>query len=202
MVKLLTLCSCLLFALKVSAQSDSAAYKPASGQTAIHKMSDYISVRKKNGITVRNFYAGMDIRFLGTDGFSYEGPIDAIARDTVFIASYKTTRYQNILGYVVTDTLRKDIIPFYYKDIKTIYVPRNRGRKTVWVPLGGLMAIGGFGYDVLNIINGLRANEPVFKGKNLAGLGIATATSVAGIWLLKKTTSTKNRYRIVYVDMQ
>lgn len=200
MVKLLTVCCCLLFALNISAQSDTIARpQPAGGS---HKMSDYISVKKKNGITVRNFYTGMDIRFTGTDGFTYEGPITAIARDTVFIAFYKTTRYENILGYIVTDTLQTNIIPFHYKQIKTVYVTKRRGRKSMLVPLGGLMALGGFAYDALNIVNGLRANEPVFKGSNLTRLGIATATAAAGIWILKKTTGMKNRYRVVYVNMQ
>ncbi|WP_157558224.1 hypothetical protein [Niabella aurantiaca] len=200
MGKLLTLCCCLLFALKISAQSDTIAHLQPAG--ASHKMSDYISVKKKNGITVRSFYTGMDIRFTGTDGFTYEGPITAVAHDSVFIAFYKTTRYENILGYIITDTLQTEIIPFHYKQIKTIYVPKRRGRKSLLVPLGGLMALGGFGYDALNIINGLRANEPVFKGANLTRLGIATATAVAGVWILKKTTGMKNRYRIVYVNMQ
>ncbi|SDC71892.1 hypothetical protein [Niabella drilacis] len=204
MVKLLTVLCCLLFALKISAQSDSAARRLPSGQTgtATPKMSDYIAIRKKNGVTVRNFYAGMDIRFIATDGFTYEGPLTAIARDSIFIAFYKTSRYQNILGYVVTDTLQTDIVPFHYKQIRMVYVSKTRGRKSVLVPVGGLMALGGFGYDALNIINGLRSNEPVFKGSNLTRLGIATAASAAGIWILKKTTGMKNRFRIVYVDMQ
>jgi|GEM_PF-905561 len=204
MVKLLTLFCYLLFALKISAQSDSVAQPLPSGQTgtAVPKMSDYISIKKKTGITVRNFYTGMNIRFIATDGFTYDGPIADIARDSVFIAFYKTTRYQNILGYIVTDTLQTDIIPFHYKQIRMVYVSKTRGRKSVLVPIGGLMALGGFGYDALNIINGIRSNEPVFKGANLARLGIAAAVSAAGIWILKKTTGMKNRFRIVYVDMQ
>ncbi|MGJ7031845.1 hypothetical protein [Niabella hirudinis] len=198
MVKLLTVFCCLLFALKISAQSDSAA-RPAPSAS---RMSDYISIRKSTGVTVLNFYTGMDIRFIATDGFTYEGPIARIARDSVFIAFYKTSRYQNILGYVITDTIQTDIVPFHYQQIRMVYVSKTRGRKSVLVPLGGLMAIGGFGYDALNIINGLRSGEPVFKGSNLTRLGIAAAVSAAGIWILKKTTGMKNRFRIVYVDMQ
>ncbi|HEX7754815.1 MAG TPA: hypothetical protein VF421_05720 [Niabella sp.] len=192
-MKLLTALCCLLLSLNSSAQP------------GYNRMSDYISVKNKNGRTVSNFYKDMRMQFVTTDGYSYEGPIAAIAKDSVFITFFTTTSYRTLFGNIVTDTLSSKTIPFFYKDIKMIYIVKSGGRQSILVPVGGAMALGGFSYDIVNIVNGSRDDPPVFKGKNLTRLGISTAVAIAGVFITKKSMKNaraKNHYKIVYINMQ
>ncbi|MBZ4190047.1 hypothetical protein [Niabella beijingensis] len=195
MVKLLTVFCCLLFVLDLSAQSD----------TTLPRINDYISLRKKNGIAIDNYYTGMPIHFIGADGQDYEGPIARIAHDSVFVNFYHITKQPTIWGNYIVDTISTTTIPFYYKEIKHIISYRSLKRRGYLHRLGIITQIGGAGYMILNTVNTLKDGDKLFSARNSRNLGIAAAIFGAG-WLMNRQYRQLNKiskkYRIVYVDMQ
>jgi hypothetical protein len=70
--------------------------------------------------------------------------------------------------------------------------------------LGRYAAIGGLGYTVLNIVNGLiEKADPLLDNRNARNVAIATGVGGAGLFLNRKFKSARkgNRYKIVYVNM-
>lgn len=172
------------------------------------QVPDFISVKKRSGITVRNYYAdGWPIAFKAKDGRIYEGPIKRIANDSLWVTFYSVNKMSTIWNTYFYDTVDVYSIPFHYKEIDHIIIPNVRKRKGYLFTLGKMMQYGGFGYDVLNIVNSftLANSEPIDTRRNLKNLAIATSVGVAGT-LLKGTYGNpyrkSKRFKIVYVNMQ
>ncbi len=112
---------------------------------------------------------------------------------------------QTIWNTFFYDTVATYQVPFHYKEIDHIIIPRARKRKRYVATLGRLMQYGGFGYDVVNIVNTIYFKQPLTTTQNLTNLGIATAVGVAGT-VLKSNYGNPYRkthkYRVVYVNMQ
>ena len=193
MYKLLFVLCCLLPARNVSAQ------------TGASRISDYLSVKKRNGITVDNYYPGMYINFVNTNGRQFEGPIDRIEHDSVFIKFFQIIKQPTIWGTYISDTVRTDILPFHYREIKNIVTYRFAKKRHYLQTLGTLAQIAGGGYFILNTVNTLREKENPFAGKNAANLAIAAGTFGAG-WFMKRKYRSLNKInrktQIVYVNMQ
>lgn len=187
MLKLLLICCFFTTSLCVQAQ-----------------IPDFISVKKKNGVSVKNYYAGLDISFVTTDGRKYDALIDKIKNDSIFLRYFDVYPYTNVLGTVSYDTLTTYILPIHYKDIKTVLVPKINYRNHYIGTLGKFATIGGFGYDFLNVFNGLyQKAKPLFSPRDIRNVSIATGVGALGLFLNKKFRNPKkaNRYKIVYVNM-
>lgn len=166
------------------------------------QVPDFISVKKKNGITVKNYYAGINISFIAQDGRRYDALIDKIANDSIFLRYFNVHSYVNIFGTTSYDTITTYILGIHYKGIKTILVPKSTYRNHYLSELGRYAAIGGFGYDFLNVFNGLiQKQKPLFDARNTRNVAIASGVGAVGLFLNRKFRSPANKYKIVYVNL-
>ncbi|OJU28378.1 MAG: hypothetical protein BGN92_07735 [Sphingobacteriales bacterium 41-5] len=190
MIRLLLFCTIILLA----------------SNTADAQVPDFISVKKRSGVTVRNYYAGgWPITFKAKDGRIYEGPIKKIANDSLWVTFYNVNKMATIWNTYFYDTVEVYSIPFHYKEIDHIIIPNVRKKKGYLFTLGTMMQYGGFGYVVVNAVNSVYLKDSFTSKRNLTNVGIATATGLAGTLLkgrygnpYRKT----KRYKIVYVNMQ
>lgn len=146
--------------------------------TSFAQVSDFIAVKKKNGITIKNFYEGINILFQTKDGEYIEGPIEKIRHDTVYVSFYNIQKLPTSLGNYVYDTLNTYTIGTNYKDIRRISVYKKRGQ--LRRDVGVLMIVAGAGYAILNILNGAFSNQPITDSENLKKLGIAAGLVAVG----------------------
>lgn len=170
------------------------------------QVPDYISVKKKTGITVRNYYAGgWPITFKAKDGRVYEGPIQKIANDSLWVTFYNVNKLQTIWNTYFYDTVDVYTVPFHYKEIDHIIIANVRKRKSYLFMLGKMMQYGGFGYDVLNAVNSVYLHDSFTSARNLRNVGIATAVGLAGTVIKGRYGNPyrkSKRYKIIYVNMQ
>ena len=170
------------------------------------QVPDYISVKKRTGITVRNYYAnGWPINFKAKDGRVYEGPIQRIANDSIWVTFYNVNRMRTIWNTYFYDTVDVYSVPFHYKEISHIIIPNVKKRKGYLFMLGKMMQYGGFGYGVVNAVNSVYLKDSFTSERNLKNVGIATAVGLAGTLLKGRYGNPyrkSQRYRIVYVNMQ
>src|SRR5829696_4560303 len=139
---------------------------------------DYISVRKKNGSVVKNFYSGSSVLLQLTGGNYLMGPIKTIKNDSVFVVLYDIRWLPTIYGTRIRDTVSTTLIGINYKDIQRIHLAKKQG--FVQRSAGPLLMIAGGGYLVLNVLNGAFFNLPVTDSQNLKTLGIAAGTFAIG----------------------
>lgn len=163
---------------------------------------DYISVQKKNGRAVKNFFRGSNMLLQTNDGGYLQGPINAVQNDTVYLTVYDVRLYRTVLGSVLRDTITSTSVGVPYKSIRRIYL--NKRRSFFQRSAGPLLMISGAGYFTLNVLNGALFDLPVTDQKNLKTLGIAAGAFGLG-FLLNKLFATDGfstkRTRIVYVDL-
>lgn len=175
---------------------------------ATAQVPDFIALKKRNGVTVRNFYAGgWPITFQATDGRIYEGPINKIKNDSLHLTLFQVNRLQTIWGTYIYDTVNVYTVPFHYKEIQQIFLPTVKKRKGHLRTLGKMMQMGGFGYDVVNIVNSfaLQNVEPLHSKRNLTNLAIATSVGLAGVVINRTVADIRyntRKYRIEYINMQ
>jgi len=173
--------------------------------TGTAQVPDFISVRKKNGVPVKNYYAGINISFLATDGRRYDALIHKIANDSIYLRYFTTAPYTNLFGSVSYDTVTTYILQLHYKGIKYIYTPKSSYRNHYLGELGRYAAIGGFGYTFLNLFNGITQKaKPLLDDRNARNVAIATGVGGTGLFLNRKFKNSRksNRYKIVYVNMR
>lgn len=163
---------------------------------------DYISVRKKNGRALKNFYAGSAIILQQTNGTYLQGPVQAVRNDSLYVTVYDIRYYPTQFGTYVRDTISTTHVGIRYQEIQRIFLNPRRG---FFKRLGGpLLMIGGGGYVVLNVINGLAYEGSVTDRKNLRKLGTAAGVFGIGFLLTKLFASdgfSTQKHRIVYVDL-
>jgi len=167
------------------------------------QVSDIISVRKKNGRTIKSFLEGSRISFQTKDGEYFEGPIAKIHHDTVYIRMYTIQKGFSPFGTYIFDTLNTYLVNTNYKDIRRISVYPHHG--SIRQKLGFLMMIAGAGYVVLNLVNGSLFNLAITDKKNAKTLGISAGLFAAGFINNKffaANSYTKKKDQIVYVSLK
>ena len=163
---------------------------------------DYISVRKKNGSVIKNFYAGSTIVVQTTSGQYLQGPIQTIKNDSVFLIIYDIRYFPTVYGTYVKDTISTTIAGLKKDDIQRILIQKRRNflQRTV----SPIAMIGGAGYFTLNLLNGTFFDNEVSGKKKLKVLGISAGTFGIGYLIQKLFSSdgfTKKSHQIVYVDL-
>ena len=149
-------------------------------------LSDVITVTKKNGRHLKTFQKNSRIDLLTHNGSQIAGVIQNIENDTVYITQYVTRELPTQFGTKYLDTLNKYIIPVLFKEIKAVEVYEPKFSR---VRIGSLLQLGGGGYIILNLVNGLylkthRDNKANIR-KNLQSLGIGAAAFATGLALNK-----------------
>ena len=172
----------------------------------IHSLSaqslDYISVRKKSGRVVKNFYAGSSIVLETTDNTYLQGPIKIIRNDTVVITQYDVRLYRTPYGSVMRDTITSSNIGIYYKDIKRILL--NQKTSFLQRTFSPLLMLGGSGYFAITALNGAFYSSSTTGNERIKKLGISAGLFGLGYFLQKLFTSdgfSQKRHQIMYVDL-
>lgn len=160
------------------------------------QQSDFISFKKK-GRTITNYFKGMPINFIHTNGSLISGTIKQIRNDTVFLVFNDVRMVPNYWGAVSPDTLGKYDIRFHYKEIAAIPKP-FKGLGVI--RKGKAFIIGGIVYASVHTVNGLIRKERI----NPTVIAISGAVALAG-YGLGKTIRTKypigKKYTIQYTKM-
>lgn len=169
---------------------------------SVAQMSDFISVKKSNGRTVKTFMPGNAIRLTTVEGRGFEGWITQIKQDSVFLKIFDIRTLPTQFGTTMVDTVGSYQIGLPYRDIFRIEV-KDRGSFN-FITNGTLFMIGGLGYAALNVINGAYLKEPLTDARNLTSLGIALGVAGGGYLLNRldhKKQKAGKKYKIVYVRM-
>jgi hypothetical protein len=163
---------------------------------------DYISVRKKNGQAVKNFYTGSHIILQLKDRSYLAGPILDVRKDSVYVTLYDIRRYPTTWGTYVNDTISKTVAGLHYKEIWRISIHKRQDfikRKS-----GPILMIGSAGYLILNILNGAFFDLPITDAKNVGKIGTALGAFGVGFLFSKLFTRdgfSNKKHKIVYVDL-
>lgn len=172
-------------------------------QSSFAQSLDYISVRKKNGRVLKNFYAGSNILLQTTDGSYLEGPVNAVRNDSLFVMLYDIRRFPTIWGTYTIDTIASTVGGIRAEEIKRIYIHKRKGFLQSRVP--PLLMMGGAGYMALNLLNGSLYSQSITDKKNVRRLGTAAGAFGLGFLLGKLFSSdgfNKRSAKIVYVDLK
>ena len=167
------------------------------------QVSDFISVRKKNGRIIKSFNAGSPIIVETFYGSYLDGWVEEIKHDSLFIKIFDVRYYRAGHGGTIIDTVRSYIIPMYHKEIKSIKVFERR--KLLPSKIAKLLIMGGAGYFLLNLANGAYLNQSVSEKKNVRSLGISLGSVGAGLLinrLVKPNNFSERKQKIVYVKMK
>lgn len=160
--------------------------------------SDFITVKKRNGKTIKTFFPGLYISFETVDKRPVTGLIMAIRNDSVFVKEVDIRPMYSIGGVPVADTAGIYLSGFHYKELEKVDVSDRMGFSQV-TP-GRILIIGGAGYALLNLINGAYLHESITSSKNLTSLGIAVGAVGVGL-LTNYITKQANKYHVEYVHM-
>lgn len=174
------------------------------------QIHDFLSLKKRNGRTVQNFYTGSKISFMSHGNF-YEGLIDKIQHDSVYLRMFHVNVLQTNWGTAIYDTVSRFEMPFYYKDIRITYKDINglklsnayvQYRFLYWIAKRAW--IGAAGYIVLNVFNSAYLKDKLTSNRNLTSVGIALGTFATAFYLDRKLNPRKyspRGYRLTYVKM-
>ncbi|MEO6914551.1 MAG: hypothetical protein ABI151_01990 [Chitinophagaceae bacterium] len=169
---------------------------------AFGQVSDFISVKKRNNITVRSFFPGTYISCKLVFGEEISGLVHEIKNDSVFIREFDIQAIPNPWGTYTIDTLGSHVVAFHYRDIATVVLKKRDSFS--YVKNGTLLMIGGIGYAALNVINGKYLKESITGPENRKSLGTALGVAGAGLLLNRLYARSKRfdtKYHIVYTCM-
>lgn len=165
------------------------------------QVSDFISVKKRNNITLKSVFPGSYLSCRTVYGNDLNGVVQAIYNDSVFLKEYDVRPVPNQWGTYTIDTLGSHLVAFHYRDIETVIFKKQES--FTYLKNGAILIIGGLGYAALNVINGKYLKESITGDKNRKSLAIALAVAGAGFLInrLHAKANSEKRYKIVYVCM-
>lgn len=174
--------------------------------TAFAQPSDYIVLKKKNNRTLKTYFPGTFISAVTYTGFTLNGIIQQIRNDSVFIQQQEIRQLPTQFGVPILDTIEYTI-RLHYEEIRAYsYTVARSGRS--YRRRGGmiqnLMIIGGTGFIVLELVNTVYRNESLSDGNKLTAMAIAAGVAATGLlWkaIQNRTTGSKAKYKVVYVNM-
>jgi hypothetical protein len=145
--------------------------------------SDIITLKKRNGVTKKTYFAGSQIEFIDLSGSFVKGSIKKIERDSLFINLYDTRKQYTIWGTSFWDTISVFTVQYHYKDIRELIKPEKGFN---FIRNGLLFTIVGTGYAFLHIFNAVYLKEKL----DAKTLGISGAAVLSGLLLKKLDRST------------
>lgn len=164
--------------------------------------ADFISVRKRNGIAVKNFYPGSPVSLQIKDGMFAEGILHRVANDSLFIQLYDVRIVPTPWGTKATDTVALYVTKVRYTDIGWISLGKPRNK--LLTRISNMLLVGGTGGVVLNGINSIGSGESFFSKDNM-GWYLTSAILFGTGFLMKKFIGdggfNPRKHKIVYVRL-
>ena len=159
--------------------------------------SDFISVRKKNGITVKSIFPGSIVSLRTVYANDINGVVEAVKNDSLFVKEYDVRSVPNQWGTFTVDTLGSTVIGFNYCDIETVVYKERRSFS--FIKNGTILMVGGVGYVLLNVINGAYLKQSIVGKENRKSLVIALGVAGTGFLMNRlHAKSVNKRYTIIY----
>ena len=167
--------------------------------TSSFAQSDFIQLKKKNKV-IKTWFRGNDFYGQLSNGQWITAVIYKIQYDSLYLRPYIVRTLPNRLGLPFLDTTYYGIMPVH---INALHAFPKEGEAFSYVKNGLIFQIAGGGYILLNVINTLSDNEPVFGSDNLPQLTIAAGVLAVGVVLgltHKSTYTIGKKYRIEYIS--
>jgi hypothetical protein len=161
--------------------------------------SDFIILKKRSRV-LETWFSGQYIQLQLNNRQWVSAQIKKIQDDSLYLRPFATRVLANRWGMPYVDTTYYGYMPVSVKNIRAL--PKME-ESFAYVKNGLLLQLGGGGYLVLNIINTLSNNEPVFGNDNLPKVSIGAAVFAAGTLLSltrKSTYLIGKKYHIEYIS--
>lgn len=169
--------------------------------------SDYIVLKKKNNRTLKTYFPGTFISATTYTGFNLNGIIKLIKNDSVFIEQQEVRQIATQFGVPALDTIIHSI-RLHYTEIRAFFYAGSAGTKMKRSFAGGMlpriMALGGSGFIILELVNTAYRHESLSDGNKLTVLAIAAGIAATGFlwqWLQNRNVNAGQKYKVVYVSM-
>ena len=165
--------------------------------TAYGQQADFI-VLKKRQKTVKNYFSGMQIEFIATNGAYRNALISGIKNDSIYLQEFIVYRMPTTLGTYILDTVGSYRYTYHYNQIKSFGKPK----KGFDVGGSGAARLGGGTLLVLASGVSYLINKDQFSPELLAA-----AVGLAGIgYVMNKAASKRvvvgKRYQLQYISLQ
>lgn len=168
--------------------------------TSYAQSSDFIQLKKGDKV-LQTWFKDNVIYMQLQNGTWMNAIIYKIKDDSLYLRPFEVVYYTRGQGINAMDTV------FYgAKTINVNYInafPKDKGSGLI--KKGTLFKAGGGGFLLLNVINTLSNNEPVFGADNLPKLSIAAGVLAVGVVLgltYKPNYIIGKKYRIEYISIK
>lgn len=159
---------------------------------------DFI-VLKRNSHVIQTWFSGQHILVQINNGAWINALINKIEFDTLYLQPFATPTVLNRFGMPVIDTVFYGVMHVAVNKLHAF--PKNESLP--YVRNGSLLQLGGGGFFLLNVINVLSSNQPVFGSKNISNVSIAAAIFAIGTIIHKTHKSNYiigKKYHVEYIS--
>ncbi len=163
--------------------------------------SDFIELKKNNKV-LQTWFRESYITLQLKNGQWLDAIIFKIQDDSLTLRPYMLQTNINRLGLNFIDTIYYGLMKVNFNAIKA-FPKKDKGFS--YVKNGLIFEIAGGGYLLLNVINTLSNNDPVFGSDNIPNLSIATGVLALGIALALTHTSSYiigKKYHVEYIAVK
>lgn len=167
--------------------------------TASLAQSDFIQLKKNNKV-LQNWFKDNYIYAQLKNEQWINAVIYKIQDDSLYLRPFMVQTIINRLGFNFLDTTYFGLMTIHINDIKAF--PKEE-EGLAFIKNGLIFKIAGGGYALLNIINTLSNNEPVFGGGNITKLSVAIDVFVVGEILshtYKRSYIIGKKYHLEYIS--
>jgi hypothetical protein len=159
---------------------------------------DFIVLKKKSKV-IQTWFSGQHIYVQINNGSWINALINKIQLDSLYLRPFSTPIVFNRFGMPITDTVFYGTMRVAVSNLHAF--PRNESMP--YVKNGSLLQLGGGGYLLLNLINTLSNNQPVFGSKNIPKISIAAAVFAIGTIIHRTHKSNYiigKKYHVEYIS--
>lgn len=167
--------------------------------TSAFSQSDFIQLKKNNKV-IKTWFKDNDFYGQLNSGEWITATIYKIQDDSLYLRPYIVRTLANRLGLPVLDTTYYGLMPVHINQLSA-FPKEDEGFS--YVKNGLIFKIAGGGYMLLNVINTLSVNEPVFGSDNLPKITIAASVLALGVVLgltHKSSYIVGKKYHIEYIS--
>lgn len=92
--------------------------------SALGQSADFITLKKRSK-TIKTFFKGSPVNFVGTNGQQYQAVIDDIRNDSLFVSEYIIVQMPTRLGVYVLDTAARYRYKFHYNEVRSVFYEKK-----------------------------------------------------------------------------